>query len=533
MEGFPIVDVDGGLLGHWRLKDDARDSSGNGNHGASHGVVWRDGAASFSGRGAYIEVPDDPSLHLGSTDFSIAVWVKTARPLDDSPGDLVGKYDRQKRRGFNLLVQSLYGVTSAQPNYRNLFFGIDDGQPPRWRDCGRPGECTMVWALCVYDGHLYAGTFESERDGSGHVYRYEGDDSWVDCGSPHPSNAITSLTVYRGRLYVAASHYRSSGSSLPESENTIPGGRIFRFDGRRWSDCGRIGGAESVGGMAVFRDRLYASSMYAPPGLFRYEGSKRWVDCGNPEGRIEALGVFRGHLYGSGWDEGRGGVYRFDGSGWTDCGTAPGNTQTYSFAVYKGGLHIGTWPSGRVFEMGADGWEDRGQLGEEREVMGMLVYNGKLYAGTLPSGSVYRLDGKSWTPVGQIDSTPGVRYRRVWSMAIFGGRLFCGTLPSGHVHALEAGKSVTHDYELPQGWQHVVALRRDGWLELYLNGALVSSSAFPDRCFDITNSLPLTIGFGSHDYFSGSLRDLRLYGRALERKELLGLCRDRPPRSRG
>jgi hypothetical protein len=36
----------------------------------------------------------------------------------------------------------------------------------------------------------------------------------------------------------------------------------------------------------------------------------------------------------------------------------------------------------------------------------------------------------------------------------------------------------------------------------------------------LTNDQPLRIGLGGHDYFNGSLSDLRLYGRALSAEEI-------------
>ena len=509
-----------GLLARWRLDGDCRDCSGNGNRGSPHS--WDGGP--FDGRSSYIEVDDDPTLHLGCGDFSIAAWVHTEEPLDDCLGDIVAKYDPETRTGFNLSINNFYGVTSSQPDYRNLFFGLDSRSSPGWMDCGRPGEAVMVWALCVYSGDLYAGTFEIGEGQSGHIYRYTGGNGWIDCGSPHSSNAITSLAVHGGKLYAAASHYRSSGSSLAESGNTAPGGKVFRYrGGTDWEDCGKVGQSESIGGLATFSGCLYASSMYDPPGLYRYDGGRSWTDCGNPGGRVESLGVFHGNLYGSGWDAERGGVYRYDGnSSWSDCGIPPGNTQTYSFAAYRGLLHVGTWPSGRVFKMVPRGWKDCGRLGEEKEVMGIAVYNGKLYAGTLPSARVYRYDGDGWNLVGQLDSTPGVKYRRAWSMAVYGGRLYCGTLPSGRVWSMGTGGCVSLDRELGPGWSHVAAVRESGRINLLVNG-IVAGTIDPGREFNISNSRTLTIGFGEHDYFRGQIRDLRLYSRALTGSEVISI----------
>jgi len=110
-------------------------------------------------------------------------------------------------------------------------------------------------------------------------------------------------------------------------------------------------------------------------------------------------------------------------------------------------------------------------------------------------------------------------------MAVFQGRLFCGTLPSGRVHALDAGCSVTFDRELRPGWRHLAAVRQGGRLKLFVDGNLVAtSSAFDPSAFDLTNDKPLTIGFGAYKYFRGSLSDLRLYGRALAKEEIVSLA---------
>jgi hypothetical protein len=156
--------------------------------------------------------------------------------------------------------------------------------------------------------------------------------------------------------------------------------------------------------------------------------------------------------------------------------------------------------------------------------MGLAVHNGKMYGGTLPLAEVYRYDGgNAWSRTGQLDKTPDVKYRRAWSMAVYQGKLFCGTLPSGRVYSIEAGKSVTHDRALAPGWRHVAAVRAGGTLTLYVDGRPVTSSTkFVPADYDISNDRPLRIGFGDHDYFSGTIRDVRLYNRALSGKEIGG-----------
>ena len=466
--------TDTGLLAHWPLAGDCRDHSGNGHHGKNHGADLAADGAVFDGRGAHILVSPLAALDLGTGDFTFSVQIHTDEVLDDVPGDIVSRYNPGTRTGFQFSLLNNAGVTAAQANYRHLHFGIDAGSEGSWADCGRPGNNLRVYSLCVFNGDLYAGT----------------------------------------------SCYRAGGSALPESENRNPGGAMYRYaGGGRWVSVGRLEGADSCAGMAVYQGELYGIPLYSQ-GVFRYQGGDRWAYCGTPGRRMMSLGVFDGHLYGAGNEGGEsGGVFRYaGGSDWVHAGGQEGVSQVYSFAAHNGKLHVGTWPEGKVFrDDGDDPWTCVGRLGDELEVMAMTVYNGKLYAGTLPLGRVYRYDGgDTWTLTGQLDTTPGVKYRRVWSMAVYRGRLFAGTLPSGRVYALQAGANVTHDHELESGWRRLTAVRREGRLELYVDdGRVATSAAIDASAFDLSTDQPLRIGAGAIDTFNGRLRDLRLYRRAL------------------
>ena len=523
------------LVAHFPLTADAVDISGTGLRGDARGVAFRDGAAWFDGRNAQIEVPDHDALHLAAKDFTICASIRTEQVLDTVLGDILCKYDSAARKGFNVGLMNYSGVTSSSANWRNLFFGIDNGKlDAEWTDCGRPGNAVCIFCLCVFNGDLYAGTFESGETEKGHVWRYKGGYVWEDCGAPYSSNAVLSLAEYDGQLYVATSHYRSRGSSLAESENETPGGRIFRYDGeQKWTGVGALEGHEAIHSLTVYRGKLYASSLYAPPGVYRYDGGTTWTPCGhpgtNPGGRIVPMAVWRGHLWGGSYD-GEYNIYRYaGGQQWDDMGRPAEVTQTYAFMPYQGELYIGAWPSGAVYRWdGQMGWENAGRLGEELEVMGLATYNGKLYGGTLPLAQVYRYDGDgSWFNTGQLDKTPDVKYRRAWTMAVYKGRLFCGTLPSGRVLSIEAGKCVTHDRSLDPGWHHVAAVRNGGQLTLFVDGAMVAQTGeFDSSAFDLTNDKPMTIGFGMHDYFNGAMKHVRIYGRALTPGELETLSKE-------
>ena len=530
--------LNAGLVGHWRLQGDCRDYSRNGNHGANHGCdLAAEGpsgkpgtAARFDGRGAYIQVPHSASLALGRGDFSIAAWLHTERELDDVIGDIASKYDPHTRRGFNLSVMHHAGMTSSTSNYRNVHFGIDDARLSPWQDCGRPGEAAFVSAMAVHGDNLYVGTYEHGADRAGHVYRYDGDGRWTDCGSPDGANAVMTLCPHEGMLFAGTACYRARGSLLPDSPNTTPGGRVYRYlGGTRWAECGRLGEANEVYALAVLRGTLYGIPMYSP-GVFRLDGENTWTYCGTPgDNRSMALSVWNGSLYVTG--NGGAGVWRYlGGAEWDDCGRQAEETQTYSVAIHRGDMYVGTWPNGSVWRyQGGTEWLNCGRLGEEKEVMAMAVYNGKLYCGTLPSGNVYRHDGDDdWTLVGELDRTPDVRYRRVWTMAVYNGKLFAGTLPSGHVHCMEAGAMATVDRELPPGWHHLAAVKSGDRLRVYLDGQLAAESTpLGPPEYDLADNEPLNIGFGAHDRLSGLLSDVRLYGRALSSADARALFEGR------
>lgn len=521
------------LIAHWRLSSDALDTSGADNSGTNHGLKFEQGRADFDGRSSHVRVESSPAFEFGKDPFSIAAWVHTDAVLDDAIGDLISKFDPQSRTGFMLNIKHNVGATNSQANYRQVQFGIDSGSAVgEWKNCGRPGEAVLIFSMATFEENLYVGTGVAGKESAGRVFRYDGDSGWIDCGAPDQSNSVSSMAVYEGKLHVGTAKYRLAGSSLAESENLHPGGGIYRYEGDgKWLELGKLPDREGVNGLVVYKGKLYASSMYAPAGFFRYDGEKKWTDCGVPDGkRVEQLSVYNGDLFATSYDGGL--VFRFDGSKWTHCGQLGDNTQTYAFAINQGQLYVGTWPSGKVFRYLDDNeWEDAGRLGEEKEVMGMAVYNGKMYGGTLPLAEVFRYDGsQNWTSMGRVDLTPDVKYRRAWTMAVFQGRLFVGTLPSGKVMSLKAGEVVTLDRQLPSGWVHFTAVKGDDQLKLYLDGKLVAASEkFDPADYDLSNSEPLKIGFGPHDYFKGSLSDLRVYRGSLSDEQIGKLASENRP----
>ncbi len=512
--------LDKGLVGHWPLSENFDDISGYGQNALSQGnLSIQNNSAVFNGLDAWLQVPMNTTLD--ASDYSISVRINAADASDDAPGDILSMYHSDSRQGFQLSLKTNY-VTTSQANYRQLMFGIDDNYQSGWIDCGKPGNALLAFSMVDFQGNLYAGTCEPGVQEFGHVYRYEGDQKWIDCGSPDRSNSVMAMAEYENNLYAGTGHYRLGGSSLPDSENQNPGGQIFRYEGAdRWISCGQLPDVTTIGGMAVYKGDLYASSLYSP-GFFRYDGGTNWIDCGTPFGkRVVALAVFNEYLYATSYDNGN--VYRYDGKTWEDCGPVGENTQTYSFIPYQGKLYTATWPSGRVYRFeGINRWKDVGRLGEELEVMGMVVQNGRFLGGTLPLAEVYSYEGDTtWIRIEQLDKTPDVRYRRAWTMAEHDGRVFCSTLPSGNIYAYESGKSVAWGKTFPSDWHHVVATKTDNRISLFVDGQRVSEKELPAGVdFRLSEEIPLQIGLGSNDFFKGQLKDLRLYNRNLSQEEI-------------
>jgi hypothetical protein len=537
------------LIGHWPLSGDTNDHSpvdhptravdvtlGAAGPGGKPGS-----AALFNGESSRLEIADHPALWLGSGEFTATAWIRSDAEHGDVAGQILSKFDSGTRKGFHLYLLTSTGVTSAaQPHYRHLQFGIDDGRlDPGWTDCGRPGNAVKLAALVVSDGLLYASTLETGPGQMGHVWRYDGGQKWVDLGNPVGSNIIHSLTEFDGALYCGTGRYMLSGSALSGPlHNATLGGKVFRLDtDGRWVDCGHPGAedatpdevpttgyasgkADDVIALTSFRGELYCVSNHRR-GVFKYGGGREWKQVGLDDQRILSFTIYRGRLYAL---INGGPVYRFERDGeWSYCGCPEGSTQTYGAATFRGQLYVGTWPEGEVFRYdGGETWTRVSRVGYEREIMAMLLYNGKMYVGSLPMANVWRMDEGQFSLVGTLDHS-SAPLRRVWSMAIYQGRLFAGTLPSGRVYSFEAGKMATWDQRLPAGWHHVASVKEPRGLKLYVDGVLVAGSPpFHPSDYDLSNDQPLFIGCGAYEQFHGLMSDVRLYGRALSAAEITG-----------
>lgn len=524
-----------GRLGYWPLRADCEDYGGSGRHGAARGVTFEDGAV-FDGVSSVVELPDMPETD-GGRPFTLSLEFEVNDKRGFFPGGLASRYSEKTMNGWHLSVLSQAGVTSSQSNWRQPQFGWSTGKSPiQWKDWGSPGDCRLICSMCVYHDSLYVGTFDDASDHRGHVYRLGKDGAWVDCGNPDNSNSVWSMAEYNGELYVGTMKYRASGSALPESPNQEMGGSIYRYEGgKKWTLFGRlpVENNDSVGALTVYDGRLIAMSFY-PHGIFAFNEDGSCVPLGAPgpesKTRTMTLSPFRGSLF-VGCNELQGVSMRTLQSPWVDSGHVENCHQVYCFSVFHNEFLTGIWPEARMYryEQG-ENWSDYGLMGEEKEVMGIAVFNGKLYGGTLPGGHVYRYAGgeHQWDLIGVLEQPdPNIMYRRVWTMAVYDGQLFAGTLPSGKVWSLTHDPLATGDTSLADGWHRATAVYDCERLSLYLDGTLVSSVDIPpqaggDRAAALSVSgLPLVLGKGPQCHYSGRIREVELFDRALAANEIV------------
>jgi hypothetical protein len=149
---------------------------------------------------------------------------------------------------------------------------------------------------------------------------------------------VEALGVFNGSLYATS----------------YDGGRVFRFDGNAWFDCGQLGKNTQTYSFAVRAGRLYVGTW--PSGrVFRLEEPERWTDVGRLGEELEVMGML----------------------------------------VHNGRLIAGTLPLAEVYQFdGRDGWKKLTRLDytpnvRYRRAWTMAEFNGQVFCSTLPSGRVY------------------------------------------------------------------------------------------------------------------------------------------------
>lgn len=555
------------LAAHWPLRSDSRAAVGA-SHAASRGevqfkTVGGRPAAVLNGRDSYFEV--ESPLRLGTGDFSVAMWVHPDRPLTAVPGNLLSCWNALQRRGWNLYMQGSSSAYSSICDSRHLHFGIDDGWNGPERDHGKPWPSnSLISNLIVYEGRLYASIADAGDPADyARVFRLSDDErSWEDCGrlgTDETIPSVMSMVVHDGKLYAGTGAWDWVRAFSKDGKHRAPRStRVFVYEGgRKWRDLGEVGKGSRVLCLCSFAGSLYAGLDSVGGGkLFRLD-QDRWIDCGSPDKRnLENLMPCYGALHVAT----HGNIYRYEGANkFVLLGKEPhGINQIHALHMYDGKLTAGTWPQGYILRHATNGqWEIMGRLGlppgkdeEINETNDLEYHNGALYAGLLPLAELYRYerDGQ-WAKIGQLgrrndftnERANIASWMRLTAMASYRGRLFVGTGSCqgravdcdaegtlGRVRSYAFGQMVSHEKDLPPGWVHIAAVRRERILELYLNGRLAARSGDqPPQSINVDSDSPLRIGFGNLTHFSGALSDVRLYRGALSENDVAKLAQDK------
>src|SRR5690606_32758829 len=94
----------------------------------------------------------------------LALWVKCETPMTNTLGDLVSKFDPDRRRGLNFHLAGSAPSYNGMSDTRHVHFGIDDGYLGEWDDRGKPWPSnSLISCLVVMDGELYAGIADADK----------------------------------------------------------------------------------------------------------------------------------------------------------------------------------------------------------------------------------------------------------------------------------------------------------------------------------------------------------------------------------
>lgn len=317
-------------------------------------------------------------VHFGVNDNHISDWKDYG-----SPDSTLCAFSLTSFEG------SLYaGLSHPDKDKTGNVFRLDSLDS--WVDCGSPDGSNSVMALAVFNNELYAGTGKYRFGGSalpesenltkgGKIMRYGKDKKWIYNGELPNTEAIGGFITYKNALY-ASSLYHPAGFFRLGEDNT-------------WIDCGTPEGKRVVA-LGLYEGYIYATS-YDGGKVYRYDGQS-WTDCGQlgENTQTYSFAVHYGRLYVGTWPSGR--VYRFEGiDNWKDVGRLGSELEVMGMLVHNGRLLAGTLPSAEVYTYEGDTtWKKLTRLDHTPDVTyrrswTMAENDGKLYCSTLPSGKIY------------------------------------------------------------------------------------------------------------------------------------------------
>lgn len=267
-------------------------------------------------------------------------------------------------RGELYVATGRYRVAgSSLPESENMTPGgqiLRYARDGSWIDCGQLPEVEAVGGLVVYQGKLYASSLYHPAG----FFRWDGQDGWTELEVPTASGSetgesvqqrVVAMTVFDGHLY--ATSYDS--------------GHVYRFDGQSWMDCGLVGDNTQTYAFTSYRGLLHVATW--PSGrVFRMQSPGKWVDTGRLGQELEVMGmiVHNGRLMAGTLPLAQ--VYSYQGArgqesdGWLLLGQLDATPEVryrraWTMAEHDGQLFCSTLPSGRIFSISAGFQVSHGQ----------------------------------------------------------------------------------------------------------------------------------------------------------------------------
>ncbi len=317
-------------------------------------------------------------------------------------------------------------LINNQPNNRIVTTGIapapasESGELADTADKVSPcltGLCPLgVWALCEYNGDLYAGGDFTSADGqpTKFIARWDGS-QWHDVGGGM-NHYVRDLLVYDGKLIAGG---------VFDTVNGEPMGHVAAWDGVSWTPLGEgINRRPGITDMIVYDGDLIVAGTFdsagsvASPNMAKWNGTS-WEAFGPGDNiGFRTMIIFQGNLIGN--NAPGGGFSKWDGSSWTTIST-PINGGVYCLDVYNdqliaGGFFVtaGEDTVNHIIAWDGANWTGLdGGIGPEYakgsnvSVQSLFNFQNDLIVGgnfTLAGGDtanyIARWDGSSWHPIG-------------------------------------------------------------------------------------------------------------------------------------
>jgi Concanavalin A-like lectin/glucanases superfamily len=393
--------------------------------------------------------------------------------------DYSGNGNDGVNHGVNLDSGAFDGISAyiEVPNSASLKLGTSDFSLCAWISTEKELDDVVGDVVDIYNPSLRRGvTLSINSSGSG--YQGQGSDrhvcfgidnarvsGWQHCGRISQTSRYisNSMLVYKGKLYAA----------ITDAKNEKDWCHVFRYEGKRkWKDCGRVGTGRTtgVGPLVVHNGGLYAvtwtydwtrvkAGQYDAGRVYRAGGTK-WIDCGQPSDNrtLNSAVSYKGKLYVGGGPETWGVFVQESENRWKASNVfskqGPRRCFPHAMCRYNGKLFT-SYPCAYAFD--GNDWTYAGLPGlldttPSLQTHSFTVYQGELCAGTWPEAKVARyLGGEDWQEFGRV----GEDGTEVNALVVYNGKLYGGSIPRAEVCRYDGAPRWTslRRFYSPDGWQ--------------------------------------------------------------------------------